>query len=93
MGFVQGRGGSQGYDAALALQTRADVDELEKENIKSFTPLEGEVAFSVVKVSLPGSPEICIMTLDPPSQMMLYQLGPWQSVAYVVRSIQGTHKQ
>ena len=50
MGFVQGRGGSQGYDAALALQTKADVDELEKENIKSFAPLEGEIAFSVVKV-------------------------------------------
>ena len=47
----QGRGGSQGYDAALALQTKADVDELEKENIKSFAALEGEIAFSVVKVS------------------------------------------
>ena len=49
----QGRGGSQGYDAALALQTKADVEELEKENIKSFAALEGEIAFSVVKVSSP----------------------------------------
>ena len=56
MGFVQGRGGSQGYDAVLALQTKADVDELEKDNIKSFAPLEGEIAFSVVKVrSCPSS--------------------------------------
>ncbi len=47
---MQGRGGSQGYDAALALQTRADEEELQKENIKSFAPLEGEIAFSVVKV-------------------------------------------
>ncbi|CAK0738062.1 hypothetical protein CVIRNUC_000988 [Coccomyxa viridis] len=45
----KGRGGSQGYDAALALQTKADVDELEKENIRSFAALEGEIAFSVVK--------------------------------------------
>ena len=52
----QGRGGSQGYDAALALQTKADVDELEKENIKSFAALEGEIAFSVVKVSSPPFP-------------------------------------
>ena len=50
--MVQGRGGSQGYDAALALQTKADVEELEKENIKSFTPLDGEIAFSVVKVGV-----------------------------------------
>ena len=49
---VQGRGGSQGYDAALALQTRADEEELQKENIKSFAPLEGQIAFSVVKVSV-----------------------------------------
>ena len=55
---AQGRGGSQGYDAALALQTKADIDELEKENIKSFTPLDGEIAFSVVKVGvgLPTQP-------------------------------------
>ncbi|CAL5223985.1 g6597 [Coccomyxa viridis] len=45
----KGRGGSQGYDAALALQTRADEEELQKENIKSFAPLEGEIGFSVVK--------------------------------------------
>ena len=51
--LAQGRGGSQGYDAALALQTKADADELEKENIKSFAALEGEIAFSVVKVSNP----------------------------------------
>ena len=40
------------------------MDELEKENIKSFAALEGEVAFSVVKVSNPAFPPFWLLALE-----------------------------
>jgi photosystem II oxygen-evolving enhancer protein 1 len=36
----QGRGGSTGYDNAVALPARADADELLKENIKTTKGLK-----------------------------------------------------
>ena len=47
---VKGRGGSTGYDTAHALHTRADDDELEKENLKRFDAGAGQVVFSLAKV-------------------------------------------
>lgn len=46
----QGRGGSTGYDAALALPARSDSEELAKENNKSIASLKGEAVFSIAKV-------------------------------------------
>lgn len=50
---VQGRGGSTGYDNAVALPARSDSDELQKENNKSVAALKGQAVFSVAKVSSP----------------------------------------
>lgn len=47
---VQGRGGSTGYDNAVALPARADSEELEKENTKSVAALKGQAVFSIAKV-------------------------------------------
>ena len=47
---VQGRGGSTGYDNAVALPGRSDDEELAKENNKSTKALKGQAVFSVAKV-------------------------------------------
>lgn len=47
---LQGRGGSTGYDNAVALPARADADELQKENNKSTKGLKGSAVFSVAKI-------------------------------------------
>ena len=46
----QGRGGSTGYDNAVALPARSDSEELAKENNKSVAALKGQAVFSVAKV-------------------------------------------
>eukprot|EP00195_Chlamydomonas_chlamydogama_P013785 CAMPEP_0202898672 /NCGR_PEP_ID=MMETSP1392-20130828/7129_1 /ASSEMBLY_ACC=CAM_ASM_000868 /TAXON_ID=225041 /ORGANISM="Chlamydomonas chlamydogama, Strain SAG 11-48b" /LENGTH=297 /DNA_ID=CAMNT_0049584669 /DNA_START=67 /DNA_END=960 /DNA_ORIENTATION=- len=46
----KGRGGSTGYDNAVALPARADAEELLKENIKNTAALKGTAVFSVAKV-------------------------------------------
>ncbi|KAL6748644.1 oxygen-evolving enhancer protein 1 of photosystem II [Haematococcus lacustris] len=46
----KGRGGSTGYDNAVALPARADAEELLKENIKVTKALKGSAVFSVAKV-------------------------------------------
>ncbi|KAG1661646.1 hypothetical protein FOA52_007527 [Chlamydomonas sp. UWO 241] len=46
----KGRGGSTGYDNAVGLQARADAEEFQKENVKSYTALKGSAVFSVAKV-------------------------------------------
>lgn len=48
---LQGRGGSTGYDNAVALPARSDSEELAKENNKSTKPLKGQIVFSVAKVT------------------------------------------
>jgi len=48
----KGRGGSTGYDNAVALPGRSDAEELAKENNKSTKPLKGQIVFSVAKVRL-----------------------------------------
>ena len=45
----QGRGGSTGYDNAVALPAKADDEELQKENNKSAAALKGAAVFSVAK--------------------------------------------
>jgi hypothetical protein len=55
---VQGRGGSTGYDIANGLQARAEAEELEKENIKRFTPGTGRAVFSVAKVCRASLPDV-----------------------------------
>ena len=47
---LQGRGGSTGYDNAVALPARADSDELQVENNKSAAALKGQAVFSIAKV-------------------------------------------
>lgn len=47
---LQGRGGSTGYDNAVALPGRSDDEELAKENNKSTKALKGQIVFSVAKV-------------------------------------------
>lgn len=47
---LQGRGGSTGYDNAVALPARSDSDELAKENTKSTVALRGQAVFSVAKI-------------------------------------------
>ncbi len=49
---VQGRGGSTGYDNAVALPARSDSDELQKENNKSVAALKGQAVFSIAKVGI-----------------------------------------
>jgi photosystem II oxygen-evolving enhancer protein 1 len=53
----KGRGGSTGYDNAVALPARADADELQKENNKSVAALKGQAVFSIAKVD-PATGEI-----------------------------------
>ena len=53
----KGRGGSTGYDNAVALPARSDADELQKENNKSVVALRGQAVFSVAKVD-PATGEI-----------------------------------
>ena len=50
----QGRGGSTGYDNAVALPARADAEELLKENDKKTGALKGSAVFSVAKVREQG---------------------------------------
>eukprot|EP00239_Pterosperma_sp_CCMP1384_P002876 CAMPEP_0197847198 /NCGR_PEP_ID=MMETSP1438-20131217/5490_1 /TAXON_ID=1461541 /ORGANISM="Pterosperma sp., Strain CCMP1384" /LENGTH=315 /DNA_ID=CAMNT_0043459059 /DNA_START=78 /DNA_END=1025 /DNA_ORIENTATION=+ len=45
----KGRGGSTGYDNAVALPARSDSEELEKENTKSTAVLKGSAVFNVAK--------------------------------------------
>lgn len=47
---LQGRGGSTGYDNAVALPAKADAEELAKENNKSYAALKGSAVFAVAKV-------------------------------------------
>lgn len=53
----KGRGGSTGYDNAVALPGRSDSEELAKENNKSTVALKGQAVFSVAKVD-PATGEI-----------------------------------
>ena len=53
----KGRGGSTGYDNAVALPARSDADELQKENNQSTVALRGQAVFSVAKVD-PATGEI-----------------------------------
>jgi|EP00193_Tetraselmis_chui_P000372 photosystem II oxygen-evolving enhancer protein 1 len=46
----KGRGGSTGYDNAVALPARADDEELFKENNKNTAALKGSIVLSVAKV-------------------------------------------
>eukprot|EP00798_Chlamydomonas_sp_ICE-L_P023362 gene23362-30623_t len=48
----KGRGGSTGYDNAIALPAAADTEELAKENTKSTVALRGTAVFSVAKVDV-----------------------------------------
>lgn len=52
----QGRGGSTGYDNAVALPGRSDAEELQKENNKNTKALKGQAVFSVAKVRTPLLP-------------------------------------
>jgi len=45
----KGRGGSIGYDTAVALPAAGDAEELEKENAKSTAVLKGSAVFNVAK--------------------------------------------
>jgi len=47
---TQGRGGSSGYDNAVALPAKADADEIQRLNNKTYTPSKGSAVFSVAKV-------------------------------------------
>merc|ERR1712187_849994 len=53
----KGRGGSTGYDTAVALPARGDDDELTKENTKNTDALKGSIVLSTAKVD-PASGEI-----------------------------------
>jgi photosystem II oxygen-evolving enhancer protein 1 len=53
----KGRGASQGYESAIALQTAQDDEKVLKENIKSVSASKGSAVFSVAKVD-PGTGEI-----------------------------------
>jgi len=46
----KGRGGSTGYDTAVALPARGDESELEKENTKNTAALKGSIVLSTAKV-------------------------------------------
>merc|ERR1719389_1476330 len=46
----KGRGGSTGYDTAMALPARGDDEELAKENIKNTVALKGSIVLSTAKV-------------------------------------------
>merc|ERR1719453_353905 len=53
----KGRGGSTGYDTAVALPARGDDDELLKENTKNTASLKGSIIFRTAKVD-PSTGEI-----------------------------------
>jgi photosystem II oxygen-evolving enhancer protein 1 len=53
----KGRGGSTGYDTAMALPARGDDEELAKENTKNTAALKGSIVLSTAKVD-PKSGEI-----------------------------------
>merc|ERR550514_1197521 len=53
----KGRGGSTGYDTAVALPARGDDEELAKENTKNTAALKGSIVLSTAKVD-PGTGEI-----------------------------------
>ena len=57
--YWQGRGGSTGYDNAVALPARADSDELQQENNKSVAALKGQAVFSIAKVPPLSQPASC----------------------------------
>merc|ERR1719389_305792 len=46
----KGRGGSTGYDTAVALPARGDDEELAKENTKNTAALKGSIVLSAAKV-------------------------------------------
>merc|ERR1711985_131350 len=46
----KGRGGSTGYDTAVALPARGDDEELAKENTKNTAALKGSIILSTAKV-------------------------------------------
>lgn len=46
----KGRGGSTGYDTAVALPAKGDADELVRENIKSTAASSGTAVFSIAEV-------------------------------------------
>jgi len=46
----KGRGGSTGYDNAVALPAKSDADEIARVNNKTYTPSKGSAVFSVAKV-------------------------------------------
>jgi photosystem II oxygen-evolving enhancer protein 1 len=54
---AQGRGASQGYESAHALQAAQDDDKVLKENVKSAAASKGSAVFSVAKVD-PSTGEI-----------------------------------
>merc|ERR1712110_1180506 len=53
----KGRGGSTGYDTAVALPGRGDDEELAKENTKNTAALKGSIVLSTAKV-VPATGEI-----------------------------------
>jgi len=53
----KGRGGSTGYDTAVALPARGDEADLEKENTKNTAGLKGSIVLSTAKVD-PATGEI-----------------------------------
>merc|ERR1712185_73724 len=53
----KGRGGSTGYDTAVALPARGDDEELAKENSKNTAALKGSIVLSTAKVD-PSTGEI-----------------------------------
>lgn len=53
----KGRGGSTGYDTAVALPARSDDEDLLKENIKVTKALKGSIVLSTAKVD-PSTGEI-----------------------------------
>jgi len=53
----KGRGGSTGYDTAVALPARGDDDELAKENTKNTAALKGSIVLKTAKV-VPATGEI-----------------------------------
>merc|ERR550525_1338692 len=53
----KGRGGSTGYDTAVALPAAGDAEELAKENAKNTAALKGFVAFTTAEVNA-GTGEI-----------------------------------
>merc|ERR1711981_275542 len=53
----KGRGGSTGYDTAVALPARGDDEELAKENTKNTAALKGSIVLSTAKID-PSTGEI-----------------------------------